>query len=123
MRTNKDRVSYKFPKQCTLIHAADFQSIFQGGKKLKTPYLSLFAKQNGLSHPRLGLVVSKRAVKLAVKRNQVKRIARESFRHQQCLTGFDTLILVHPAINNLSKQDLRNFLDTQWQKLILLFEK
>ena len=44
---------------------------------------------------RLGVVVAKRNVKLAVARNRLKRTVRESFRLQQsCLTGLDIVVVV-----------------------------
>lgn len=109
--------SYSFPKRCILAQAAEFQSIFQAGKKLKTRFFTLYAKPNQLSYGRLGLVVAKKAVRLSVDRHLIKRVVRESFRHQQFI-GFDILFVVHPSIANLNKTELREFLDKQWPLLI-----
>jgi len=38
------------------------------------------AKQNSLGHPRIGLIVAKRHLRLAVHRNRLKRLLREAFR-------------------------------------------
>ena len=49
------------------------------------------------SHPqaRLGIVVAKRNVRLAVARNRIKRLVRETFRHQQQrLNGLDIVVVV-----------------------------
>lgn len=115
----KNSDTHSFPKQCILSQATEFQSIFQSGKKIKTRFFTLLVKPNQLSYGRLGLVVAKKSVRLAVDRNLIKRVVRESFRHQQ-LTGMDTLFVVHPAINSLNKTDLREFLDKQWPLLISL---
>lgn len=46
----------------------------------RTRHFSLRLSDNGLTHARLGITVSKRLCKRAVERNMVKRIAREIFR-------------------------------------------
>lgn len=44
---------------------------------------------------RLGIVVAKRNVKLAVERNKLKRLVRESFRmQQQNLNGLDVVVVI-----------------------------
>lgn len=44
---------------------------------------------------RLGIVVAKKNVKLAVARNRLKRIVRESFRlQQQSLHGLDIVVVI-----------------------------
>lgn len=115
MLTNS--VTQKFPKRCILAQATEFQSIFQTGKKIRTRHFTLYVKPNQLTHARLGLVVAKKVIRLAVKRNLVKRIIREGFRQQQNLAGFDIIVVVHPAINTLSRTELRNFLENQWIQL------
>ncbi len=45
---------------------------------------------------RLGLVIPKRSVRFAVRRNTIKRWAREAFRHrQQSLPASDIVLRVH----------------------------
>ena len=41
---------------------------------------SLFVRSNGLGYPRLGMIIAKRTIKLAVRRNSIKRRLRENFR-------------------------------------------
>lgn len=55
----------------------------------------MFATTGLKSQARLGLVVAKRNVKLAVARNKLKRLIRESFRRQQVqLNGLDVVVVV-----------------------------
>lgn len=55
----------------------------------------MFATTATEPQPRLGIVVAKRNVKLAVKRNKLKRMIRESFRlQQQLLMGLDVVVVV-----------------------------
>ena len=42
--------------------------------------IQIYAKPNGLAHARIGLIISKKIEKHAIKRNWIKRILRETFR-------------------------------------------
>lgn len=53
---------------------------------------------NDAGWPRLGLIIPKRQVRLAVRRNTLKRWIREAFRHrQQCLPAADIVVRVQGA--------------------------
>ena len=59
----------------------DFDKVFQSHQyKIFIKGFSLFARANSLGYPRLGMVIAKRSIKLAVKRNSIKRRLRENFR-------------------------------------------
>ncbi|GAB4350592.1 MAG: hypothetical protein Kow0073_05070 [Immundisolibacter sp.] len=60
--------------------------------------MEVITLHNHLGWPRLGLVIPKRRVRLAVHRNRLKRWIRESFRHhQQRLPAADIVVRVHGA--------------------------
>lgn len=110
---------FRFTKQLKLNQAADFRNLFRAGKKLNTQYFAIYSYTNQLTHPRLGLIVAKKIARSAVKRNQIKRIIRESFRlKQQNLVGLDILIIAYKGIDNLDKVELRSHLERGWSKLI-----
>lgn len=110
-----------FSKKFRLNQPVEFRNLFQVGKKFKTRYFGLYIKPNQLPYPRLGLVLSKKTIRLAVMRNQFKRLIRESFRcHQQLLAGFDILVVSYPPINQLNKLEFRIFIDKQWVKAVSL---
>lgn len=55
----------------------------------------MIAVTNSKPQARLGIVVAKRNVKLAVDRNRIKRHVRESFRQQQqSMQGLDIVVVV-----------------------------
>ena len=60
--------------------AAQFDPIFQGGRKIEqgAVVVRLLVRSDGLG-PRLGLIVPKKKAKRAVDRNAFKRVAREAF--------------------------------------------
>ena len=51
------------------------------------------AIKNKLQHARLGLVVTKKGNAKAVRRNRIKRIVRETFRHHQANLGRYDIVL------------------------------
>lgn len=109
-----------FPRKHRLINKEDFKSIFDKAKKVNQRYLTLLHKPNQTEHARLGLVVGKRVANSAVKRNRIKRVIRESFRHYQTnLTGIDIIVIARQQCDKLTKQKLREGIDQLWEKLKL----
>lgn len=107
-----------FPKPVRLRKSAEFKSIKGTKLKVSNPYLLLLAKATGHPTPRLGLAVAKKNVKLAVKRNRIKRIARESFRHCRAfLPNIDIILLVRSGINDLDNKQLQLCLEKSWKQL------
>lgn len=71
-----------------------------------------------MAHPRLGLVIAKKNIKLAVGRNRVKRLIRESFRSRQHqLPAIDAIVLARKGLDQLNNGDIDKILDKLWQKL------
>ncbi|WP_221774916.1 ribonuclease P protein component, partial [Citrobacter braakii] len=67
--------------------------------KVPVKNLLILARENGLDHPRLGLVIGKKSVKLAVQRNRLKRLMRDSFRlNQKMLAGLDIVIVARMGL-------------------------
>ncbi len=85
-----------FPKQARLLCPKDYQGVFHTRRVLKTRFFRAHIRSNPEGISRLGIVVAKKKCKLANKRNQVKRIARESFRCNRHLIGqFDVVLVVN----------------------------
>jgi ribonuclease P protein component len=59
---------------------SDFQRVRQQGRSISSPLLILAWMPNGLTRVRIGIVVSKRISKHAVKRNYSKRLLSEAIR-------------------------------------------
>lgn len=78
----------------------------------------MLAISNQLGHPRLGMAISRKNVKHAVKRNLVKRQLRESFRlHQAIIGDFDVVVLARPGVDKLTRREVREQIDGCWQKV------
>jgi len=70
-----------------------------------------------LLRARLGMAFTKKRVKLAVARNRLKRIARESFRLTQGIYPADYVILAGAQCASATNQQLFHSLEKHWQQL------
>ena len=101
-----------FSKDLRLRKHASFQTVFKKRRRCHGTYYTLCSCSNQRSLPRLGLVASKRNLRLAVQRNRAKRVAREVFRHYQSkLVGLDLVFVVRQAAKDASKEELRRCLE------------
>jgi ribonuclease P protein component len=66
---------------------------------------------------RLGLAISKKNCRLAVQRNRLKRIVRESFRaHKEMLGGLDIVVMCQTAASQARNKELFDSLAEHWQR-------
>jgi len=108
----------QFTRQQRLLKAKEYEYVFARPCKLTDRYLTILVRDNGRVIGRLGLAVAKKRVALAVDRNRIKRLVRESFRqHQSSLAGWDCVILVKDGIAKVSNRIILNSLIKHWQKL------
>lgn len=104
-----------FAKSARLLTPADFKRVFDAAAlKISCKEVLILARANHSPNPRMGLVVAKKHVRLAHERNRVKRIVRESFRHQSLLGGWDIIVLARGGIGLLENPRLRSQLDQLW---------
>jgi ribonuclease P protein component len=101
-----------------LLHRHDYARVFVQPLKSADRYLTVLACANDQVGPRLGLVIAKKRVRLAVQRNRLKRLARESFRlHQNALPSLDIVVLARDAAALASAAALHASLQRHWQRL------
>ena len=86
-----------FPKASRLLANSQFRFVL--AKRLNARYelLLLYARENGLDYPRLGISIGKSCGN-AVVRNRLKRLLREAFRQnkQRITPGFDFVVSMSP---------------------------
>jgi len=105
-----------------LLIPSDFQRVFKHGRKNRGALFTLIYCKNGGKGARLGLAIAKRHVPLAVERNRVRRIIRESFRqHQLALSGHDFVVIAQNTLLELSNARLQEDLNQQWKTLANYF--
>ncbi len=71
---------------------AEFQRVYDQGLRTHARFMTLFILANNLPVTRLG-VAATRKLGDAVHRNRAKRLARELFRRNKTLPGFDVVIV------------------------------
>ena len=88
----------------------DFERVFSG-RSMPIPELGITVRytENGLGYPRFAVVVPKKSVKLAVRRNRIKRIVKEAVRHlikEGKIPGYDIVIVVRKDISKMKSYDV-----------------
>jgi ribonuclease P protein component len=111
---------FGFSKKLRLLGAADYQPVFKNARyKVSSQHILILAVANTLARPRLGLVIAKKNVAKAVQRNRVKRIFRDSFRHnQRLLPALDIVILARSSLDSLSNELVHTNIERLWLELI-----
>ncbi|MAZ89542.1 MAG: ribonuclease P protein component [Cellvibrionaceae bacterium] len=112
--------SKAFSKSLRLLNASDYQSVFNDASlRASHQHLLILSRPNLSDSPRLGLVIAKKHIRLAVQRNRIKRILRESFRqHQQQLGGVDAVVLARAGLDKLDNEQLHKLFRKQWGRII-----
>ena len=108
-----------FGKSRRLLDARDYSRVFDApDARASHRNLLLLARRNDTGVHRLGLVIAKKNLRLAVQRNRVKRLAREFFRHlPPADPGLDVVLLARRGLAELDNAELSSILQQQWQKL------
>lgn len=108
-------------KHARLLKSAEFNYVFDRSVRSSDRYFTVLARPNNLHQSRLGMAFTKKRVKLAVARNRLKRISRESFRLMHAGpkdAALDYVVLAGPDCKDASNQQLFNSLAKHWQTLI-----
>jgi ribonuclease P protein component len=105
--------SSSLTKKERILKRADFIDINLHGKRFRTENFTIIAQPNGGDITRLGVTVSKR-VGNSAKRNHVKRLIREFFRHHKHAMpkGYDVVIVPLHEIQAPSLSKVREELGT-----------
>lgn len=91
---------FSFPGHYKLNKSSQYESVFRNGRRVKTENFTVYFHKNVLGYPRYGHVVSRKVSASAVRRNRIKRILREYFRHNKSF--FDSLDMVIIAGRDVS---------------------
>lgn len=113
---------FTFPKSHRLQRREDFNAAYEAKVRETRGPLAVYARPNGLPHNRIGISTS-RKVGIAVRRNRIRRLLRESFRQLQheLPQGYDLLVIVraHEPLGLAEYQELVTTvltkLDARWK--------
>jgi len=100
----------------------DFENVFSKGRKIDISELgiSIIYAENNLGYPRFAVVVPKKSVKLAVRRNRIKRIIREAIRHlikKEKIPNWDMVIIARKDISKMKSYEVEDNLSFRFSNI------
>jgi len=111
----------RFPHAARIVRPADFVRLRRAGQRIGASFFNAQAVAGEADIARLGLAVSRRVSVDAVRRNRIKRIARESFRRiRSDLPALDILLIARETADAQDNATLRADLDMLWPRLARL---
>ncbi|MCL5668931.1 MAG: ribonuclease P protein component [Gammaproteobacteria bacterium] len=106
------------PRSHRLNQPEQYRRVFENPCRAGDDTLQIVARRNECGYARLGLAVSKAAIKSAAARNRVKRVAREFFRlHRDELGNLDCVVLARRGADQKTRRQLRDTLHKLWPQL------
>ncbi len=115
---NKTVGDQRFPRSARLTKATQYQQVFRQARRSSDRFFTILYRPSNQPRARLGLAVSKKRLKRATDRNRIKRLIRESFRHnQQQLAGLDLVVMVKPGLERVNNRTLLEALQQHWRRI------
>lgn len=113
---------FAFKKTQRLLKKNDYNRVFEQAKKIATSEFVVLFRTNNLGYARLGLALSKKMIAKAHDRNRIKRLLRESFRHEK-LISVDVIFLARQGVAKQSNATINSRLGKTWKNIISCYEK
>ncbi len=98
-----------FEKINRLCKDHEFKSVFCSSSKNTSKYFILLKTKNHLAYSRIGLVITKKKIPLAVDRNRIKRLIRDFFRlhlNKKTINNYDIIFMVKYNISKKTNKDI-----------------
>jgi ribonuclease P protein component len=113
------RVTYQYNRESRLLTPDHFKTVFSKPIRFHSQYFTVLIRENSIKNNRIGFAVAKKKVKLAVQRNRIKRLVRESFRlNQHNLPTVDMVIMAKSGIDLLDNKIITEQIEKIWRKII-----
>ena len=113
-----------FPRSVRLLSQRDYQQVFKNPIRSSDQYFTILAIVNDRDLARLGLAIAKKSIAKATQRNRIKRMIRESFRHQQVnMSNIDLVVLAKRGLERASNEEMQASLIKHWAFLVKKCEK
>jgi ribonuclease P protein component len=110
-----------FPRCARLLTARDFARLRTCSRRVSTRNLIAEVAASETDGVRMGLAVSRRVSRKAVRRNRIKRIARDSFRHHRTsFPALDILVIARSSADLQDNPTLHAEFAHLWQRIMAL---
>ncbi|WDI78605.1 ribonuclease P protein component [Candidatus Purcelliella pentastirinorum] len=108
-------MNFCYSKKYRLLHNFEFKNILFKKNRVITLFFNVFFIYNNLIFPRLGIIISKKVIRLSSDRNRIKRLLRESFRmNKKNIRFIDFVIFPKRILCNLNNNEIFKLLDDLW---------
>jgi ribonuclease P protein component len=108
-----------FPRSHRILSAKMFEAVIACNHRRSNLLFTVYNAANDFDHARLGLTVSRKVSTRAVVRNRIKRIIRESFRHNRGrLIGRDIVVIAKPGAGKATASQIDQSLEQHWQTIV-----
>ena len=96
----------------------EFNRVFQDSHRSADRFFTVLYRSNSNGEARLGFAISKKCVGLSVARNRLRRVVKESFRHNQSMLGpVDIVVMAQTEAAAAGNPALRRSLEQHWNKI------
>jgi len=102
-----------------LHNKSDFDRVYKDARRFADALFAVFVRVNDSSGARLGLSIAARIIGNAVRRNHLKRLIRESFRHHYHeLPAVDIVINARAGARDADNATIVRSLERHWRSVI-----
>ena len=107
-----------FPRAARLLSAREFDRVFSKAVRVSNKYFTVLLRPNTEASARIGFVISKKNINLAVQRNLVRRKSREFFRmHRMLIPAIDMVFIARPSLSKANRKQIHQALENLWHKI------
>ena len=107
-----------FPHTAKLSQPDHYRRVFDSPKyKVSSGAFLILATPGATLSSRLGIVVAKKNIRRAVRRNRIKRLVREQFRHHPFEAAMDLVVLARSGADQMDNPSVWQDLERLWRTL------
>ena len=107
-----------FPSTARLCQPKHYRRVFDRPEyKVSSRAFLVLAAIGATQSSRLGVVVAKKNIRRAVRRNRIKRLVREQFRHHPFDEAIDLVVLARSSADQMDNLSVWQDLDRVWRAL------
>jgi ribonuclease P protein component len=97
---------------------ADYDRVYRNSRRIGDGMFAILICDRGFDRPRLGMATAARVVGNAVRRNRIKRLVRESFRHHlHELPNVDIVVNARAGARSADNASILRSLEHHWKKV------